>query len=245
MRRDAAANSAHWGLWGTVAWSALIAAVFVAAQTVVVALLASQVEASPSELERFFGSAEENGYLISLATLATTLACCTLIAIIVKLKRGARLADYLALQPVAAATLFNWVAVLAVFVAASDLLTWSLGRPIVPEFMSNTYATARPVWLFWLALIAAAPLFEEAFFRGFLFKSFAASFMGPVGAIMVSTLFWAVLHLQYDAYGIVTIFVLGLLLGAARAATGSLYVPLVLHALANLVATIETAIAVR
>lgn len=42
------------------------------------------------------------------------------------------------------------------------------------------------------------------------------------------------LHTQYDAYGVGVAFVFGLLYGAARVATGSLVVPLVLHGLNNL-----------
>jgi membrane protease YdiL (CAAX protease family) len=85
-------------------------------------------------------------------------------------------------------------------------------------------------------------LFEETFFRGFVFKGFESGFMGPIGAVLATTGLWAAIHIQYDAYGIATVFCLGLLLGTARAMTGSLLVPLGLHATANLVATIETAV---
>jgi membrane protease YdiL (CAAX protease family) len=50
------------------------------------------------------------------------------------------------------------------------------------------------------------------------------------------------MHVQYDAFGITLVFALGLLLGVARARTGSLVVPLLMHSAANLVATIETAV---
>ena len=96
--------------------------------------------------------------------------------------------------------------------------------------------------MIWVAVIIAAPLFEETFFRGFLFKGFESSFMGPIGAVLVTAGLWAVIHLQYDAYGMASIFLFGLLLGAARVFTASLLVPLGLHAAASLVATIEVAI---
>jgi CAAX protease family protein len=91
-------------------------------------------------------------------------------------------------------------------------------------------------------LIIAAPLFEEAFFRGFLLKGLESSFMGPIGAVVVTAGLWALIHVQYDAFGMATIFCLGLLLGTARVFTGSLLVPLGLHAFTNLGATIEAAI---
>ena len=48
------------------------------------------------------------------------------------------------------------------------------------------------------------------------------------------------LHFQYDAYGIATIFTLGLVMGAVRYKTGSLWSVLIIHALFNLVALVET-----
>ena len=103
------------------------------------------------------------------------------------------------------------------------------------------YETANPAWLFWGALIVAAPLFEELFFRGFLFKGLETSFLGTAGTIIVTSGIWAAIHLQYDAYGIATVFILGLLLGVARAQEGTLLLPLGMHSAANLVAAIETA----
>ena len=244
MSADAAATP-HWGLWPTVAWSAFIAAVFIFGQVLVVTLHIHQAGMSPGEVERLFGAGGANGWLVAVSTLTTTTVCCALIAGVVKLKRGATLREYLALHPIPAATLAKWLGALAILIAASDLLTWSLGRPIVPEFMSRSYVTAEPLWLFCVALIIFAPLFEEMFFRGFLFRGLAASVIGSIGAIVLTTALWAMLHVQYDTYGIATIFVLGLFFGAARVVTGSLYVPLVLQAAAHLVATLETAIAAR
>jgi membrane protease YdiL (CAAX protease family) len=50
--------------------------------------------------------------------------------------------------------------------------------------------------------------------------------------------------MQYDAYQISTVFLGGLLLGAARWKTGSVYTTIVMHAFWNVLATIETAISV-
>jgi len=50
------------------------------------------------------------------------------------------------------------------------------------------------------------------------------------------------MHSQYNSYEMATIFCLGLLLGGARRATGTLSVPVALHAAVNFVATIETAL---
>ena len=217
----------HWGFWGTLAWGTGVAITFVVLQI-----------ATVLSLER---SGNEDGTLFSLATFATTAILCPLILGIIRLKPGSQIRDYLALRPVDAKVMLRWFGALAVVLLLSDLLTLVLRRPIVPDAMAALYQTAHPVWLFWLALVFAAPLFEEMFFRGFLFKGLESSFLGTAGTIVVTAGVWAAIHQQYDAYGIATIFVLGLLLGAARAQGGTLLLPLGMHATANLVAAIETA----
>ena len=47
------------------------------------------------------------------------------------------------------------------------------------------------------------------------------------------------MHVQYGIYEIVQIFVLGVVLGVARAHSGSLVVPLAMHALVNLMAHLQ------
>jgi membrane protease YdiL (CAAX protease family) len=84
-----------------------------------------------------------------------------------------------------------------------------------------------------------APIFEEIFFRGFLFQGIRYSRLGPIGAIGMTSFFWAIIHLQYDVYGITTLFALGLLFGIARLKTGSIHLLMVMHSVTSLVATIE------
>lgn len=234
----------HWEFWGTVIWGAVIAAIFIVLQviTMLVVVVSRNRNLSESELMKLFISAGEDGYLLSLATFATTVVGCGLIVGVIKLKKGSVLTEYLCIRSVSLRKMLRWIGLLAGLIVLSDSITTLLGRPIVPPFMSTVYATADPPWMLWIALIIAAPLFEEAFFRGFLFKGFESSFMGPIGAVLVTAGLWAVIHVQYDAYGVTTIFCGGLLLGAARVFTGSLLVPLGLHAAASLVATIEAAI---
>jgi membrane protease YdiL (CAAX protease family) len=173
--------------------------------------------------------------------LASTAVLVPALLGIAKLKRDAQLRSYFALRPVRASVLAGWIGVTLAFLAISDGLTLLLGKPIVPEFIRLAYATAQPVWPLWLALVVAAPLFEEALFRGFLFTGFQASALGSAGTIIVTSLLWAAIHLQYDLYGIATIFAMGVVFGVARVATRSIYVPIALHATANLIATLEAA----
>ena len=79
--------------------------------------------------------------------------------------------------------------------------------------MFNVYQTATSKTLLWIALVVAAPVSEEIFFRGFLFYGIQNTRLGSKGAIILSSLIWAPLHMQYDSYNLAAIMVLGLLLG--------------------------------
>ena len=87
-----------------------------------------------------------------------------------------------------------------------------------------------------MATVIFAPVFEEVFFRGFLFEGFRYSKMGAAGAIFVTSLVWAGFHMQYGLLQIASIFVLGIILGVVRYRTGSLWAPLAMHVFNNLLA---------
>ncbi len=63
-----------------------------------------------------------------------------------------------------------------------------------------------------------------------------------MGAILVTSLFWAIIHTQYDMYELSIIFFMGLILGTARWKTGSVLLTIGLHSFINFVATIQTMI---
>jgi len=241
---DARPKPAAWGLLGTLLWGALIALGFIVVQVAAAFthVKANNPSASAEELLKLLEAAAGTGSILSIATVASTIVGCSLTAGAIKLKKGSVLGEYLCLRAVSARALLKWLGYVAVFIAVTDLFTVMIGRPVVAPFMRDIYATANPLWLLLLALIVAAPLFEEVFFRGFLFAGLQSSFLGSTGAILTTAVVWALIHIQYDAYGMVIVVLLGLLLGWARLASGSLYVPMSMHALSNLVATLETAL---
>jgi membrane protease YdiL (CAAX protease family) len=158
------------------------------------------------------------------------------------LKRGSKLGDYLGLTLPSARQFFFWLFVLLIFLAGSDGVSILLGKPTTPEFMVKTYTSLKSPLILWLALLVAAPLSEELFFRGFLIKGLSASVLKWYGAVLISSAMWAAIHIQYDVYGIATILVLGFILGAARVKSGSLILTILLHSLTNLLATAEVVI---
>ncbi|MES2604001.1 MAG: CPBP family intramembrane glutamic endopeptidase [Pseudomonadota bacterium] len=241
MSTETQSPKPQWGLLATALWSLAIYFVMAVVQGVVI-IVYLRVTGSAPDAVGIMEAIEENGTVLALATLAGTTICAPMILGIAALKRGS-IADYLALKAPRPATLVLLLVITVVFIILNDLLTLSLGRDVVPPFMKATYASADPLWLLWVAVILCAPLLEELFFRGFLFKGLEPVLTGT-GAIIVSAALWAVIHTQYGLYEKTCIFVMGLLLGYARARTGSLVPPLLMHATANLIATIEAAIVV-
>lgn len=237
-------SPAVWGFTGTVLWAVLIAAAFFITQGIALGVYvgARYGNAVAGDYGRIAEGILYDGLFLSVSTFCTLIVCGLLILLAVKLKKNATLRHYLGFKPVGLDAAKYWSAAVLVFILVFDSLSLILGKPLIPEYMFRIYKSSEYSWLLWITLILAAPLIEELFFRGFLLQGLSGSFVGPIGAVVISSMLWAAMHVQYDLYFMSSIFVLGLLLGAARLKTGSLVLTLGLHATLNLVATIETAV---
>lgn len=98
------------------------------------------------------------------------------------------------------------------------------------EILSEFPRSSSGVVLFLLVAVVMAPLFEEIFFRGFLFRGFADSW-GWVWGAVVSAAVFGIAHLQLDVF--VPLFALGFVLAWVYKRTGSLWTSIALHALFN------------
>jgi membrane protease YdiL (CAAX protease family) len=235
---------AVWGFTGTLIWGAIIGLVFVITQMVVMGLYIGIQSAgkTAAEIDSQIEQVQLSGNLLAFSTLATLIVCGLMVFGAVELKKNSCFKQYLGLAKVSLQSIKVWVLIAVAFMLITDALMLIFDMPIVPEFMSQAYTSAEPKWLFWLALIVAAPVFEELFFRGFLIPGFSASFVGPVGAVLITSALWAGIHVQYEFYLILLIFMMGIMLGIARLKTGSTLLTIGLHSLFNLVATIEAAV---
>jgi uncharacterized protein len=74
--------------------------------------------------------------------------------------------------------------------------------------------------------------FEEVFFRGFMYQGIRKSKAGAIGAILITSLLWALGHSNEIFF---FVFLDGLVLGAARKKTGSTYVTFGMHLFVNLI----------
>lgn len=133
----------------------------------------------------------------------------------------------------------TWGAAIIAVNALFGLIAPSLGID-GPDGSMLQMASSTDVPLFlYLGVGIGAPLVEEFMFRGALWRGWRASPLGLWGTLLLTSFLWAILHVQYPAVIIAYIFCLGLLLGYAREKSGSLWIPVGMHALNNGLATIE------
>lgn len=233
-----------WGMLATLGFGAVILAAYLLVQVLVGgSFAAKELRNNPGlDHETLFTTLGANGFVLALGISAAMVLCVSLILLFTWLRRGVTVRKYLHLNPVSIQVLARWLGLIFICAVAWDSVALLLGRAVIPEFMLQVYQTAYIMPLLWFALIVAAPLFEELFFRGFLFEGIRHSRFGAAGALVLTSLVWAVIHLQYDVYEIGAIFILGLVLGAARLKTGSIYTAIAMHAFTNLLATIEVAV---
>jgi hypothetical protein len=236
-----------WGFWPTMGFSFIIAIVYTVSQGIIVFVFAvvAALQVQKFDIERYAKGLESNGLFLAIATCAAAPFTIGITMLFARIRKQITIKEYFCLHRVGWKELLKWCLIVLVFVACFDTLTYLLGRPVVPEFMLEVYKSAYFTPLLWFALVVAAPLTEEIFFRGFLFKGIEHSRAGPAGAVIISALAWSVMHLQYGAYSFAGIFAGGLLLGLARFKSKSIYPSIIMHALQNIIATVEAIISLR
>ena len=210
----------------------------------IILITASMHAAPPNVIEREILRLQQNGDMISVVATLSSPLCVAALFGVVKLKSGATIPDTLALGTPPGRAMARWLGAMLALAIALDALSLALGKPVVPEFQHTVWRTASDKAYLAIAVIVAAPLVEELIFRGFLLTGLMDTGLRPMGAVIVAAAAWACVHTQYDLYGMVSIFAMGVLLGMARVRTGFTLVPMAMHALANAWAAAETVIAV-
>jgi membrane protease YdiL (CAAX protease family) len=183
-----------------------------------------------------------NGLTISISVIMGLPAVLLALWIAIRLSRTP-FADYLALRWTSWTNVLIGVVGLIVVVMGWDLVSRLTGREVTPGFMSDVLESARAdsaLWLLVIAFCVAAPVTEEFFARGFLYRGWSESVVGPVGGILLSSMVWTALHLQYDWFFLGEVFSIGLLFGYLRYRSNSTWLTVILHGLNNLAATLQT-----
>jgi len=97
--------------------------------------------------------------------------------------------------------------------------------------IEDFFRTARDAWILSLFGVLFAPLFEEVYFRGFLYPALARRLGVPI-SIVLTAVFFAAIHAPQlsDAWGpVLVIFLVGLTLTTVRAVRKSLAATILMH----------------
>ena len=243
----ALSTSPPWGFWSSTAWGLLSVGVWFAVQfiAIIVALVVQHGGGAgrPPDAARI----EQMAAVTAFAILAATPLQIGVLAIAARAARW-RPADYFAMLRPTGGQLAFALGCLALALVASDATNYALGRGIAPEFLVALYRDGRDhgsLVSLVIAIVIAAPLAEEITFRGFLYRGWSQTRLGVKGTIVLTSLVWAAMHVQYDWLGMAQIFLLGLLFGWLRWASGSTTLTIVLHIATNAASTLQTAIKVE
>jgi uncharacterized protein len=229
-----------WRFWGTTLWGVFIFAALFGGQIAVVAyfLFGQGGPIDVAAAIRVVGK----GLTVSLSVVMGLPAI--LLALWVAI-RGTRtpFADYLALRWTSWKNVLIGVVGLVVIIVGWDLMSRAIGHEVEPGFMVDVLRSARDdgaLWLLILAFCVAAPVSEELLARGFLYRGWSESFLRAPGAIVLSSLVWTGMHMQYEWYFFGEVFCLGLWFGYLRYRSGSTWLTIVLHGLNNFGAVLQS-----
>jgi membrane protease YdiL (CAAX protease family) len=237
--RDARAKFGPWGFWGSSGWALLAGAagLFAVFVYTIIWMLTHGLRAV---------NAEDPAY--ANATSILVLSAPMIVLIIAAKIRKLSLRDYFALDGFSLRNLAIGIACLMALIVAFSTVQILLGINGGSKYVEATYLAAKAAGvlpLLWLSVVVVAPVTEELFFRGFLHRGWAPSWLGISGTVVVTSVLWALLHQQYNALGILFIFVMGLIFGWMRQRSGSTLLPMALHTFNNLLATGVVAIQVE
>ena len=110
-----------------------------------------------------------------------------------------------------------------------------------PEYILDLNGILQPenivgYILLFIAVAVIAPLGEELLFRGFLQQILEKHWRDVTRAILVTSLFFAMIHM--NPYWFIQIYILGILLGFLAWKTNSVIPPLILHSINNTMAMV-------
>ncbi len=129
---------------------------------------------------------------------------------------------------------WTWALAILPLLGLYETINWSSGGPLVDDWMIAIFSSASSRPALFLAVVFLAPVGEELLFRGLLLGGLeGTSSRRRVVAVVLTSLAWSVLHLQYDLRELLFVFVLGLLLGTSRLRTGSIWPAMAMHSVNN------------
>lgn len=173
----------------------------------------------------------EYGTVTSLSAMVTLFVIFAIIWLLIKINK-ANFGEFMAIRPFRWRYLFIFsILLLLLNLIIDGVTTWLDREPM--QFMDALILTANPLWLLILTVIVIVPIYEELIFRGFMWSGLVGTKLGVWGTAILTSVVFAVIHVQYGWVELLGIFALAMLFSYARLLSGSLLLPIILHIFNN------------
>jgi CAAX protease family protein len=147
---------------------------------------------------------------------------------------GREFAEYLALNWPRRDELMRALLIMAIVLMAEAVVGYAVGADDTWADSLLVVNGAGGLLILLIAACIAGPIMEEFIVRGFMFRGWSESFLGPIGAIVLTSAVWAMTHTQYDWFGRLLIFVMGLALCHFRWRSNSTWLTVMVHSAINI-----------
>ncbi len=225
-------NRKYWGIWLTLTIT-LVVFVFFSLVQLAVAFFCipedSQIDIT--------NVAYSNLGIISITS--SIIGSCILFGFI-KLK-NTKIVDYLNLHMPKVNTLLIFLCGSFILMFVMEFISNLYPDLFETDFVIESYKQANSLPLLYIGVVFFGPIFEEFLFRGFLFKGLEKSFIGGHGAVFISSILFALVHIQYGLPILLFMLLpLSIFLGYARLKSGSLILPILIHIINNFLTCLIT-----
>ena len=116
-----------------------------------------------------------------------------------------------------------------------------LEKQMIQRWLVHAFTTGNQLAVLWLVVGLVVPIAEELLFRGYFITAFLRLELAGWWSVFASSILWGALHFGQDPLIMAQLFILGILLGWARMASGGVLVPILLHMVINLTSMANTA----
>jgi len=225
-----------WGYLSTFGW--VLLAYVVATAVTVIALYLWDPATLPANMD--LSALMKDAWYLGVSTIISDAVMVGFLCLVSRV--GWRAKDYLAINWPLRQEVTVALISLVILLPLMDGLAYVSGQPIIPAFMTDIYKSAQSqgtLPLLWLAITVAAPVAEEIIFRGFIFRGWVRPSQRPMLGILAVAALFAIIHFQYNWFGILQVFMIGFLLTWTRWRSGSTLLPMVMHVVANTYAMLQ------
>lgn len=195
-----------------------------------IALQAYGAACSPAQLELIW--LELQGCWTGIYLIGGAVAAIAVLWIAIRMA-DREFSEYLALNWPTLSDTVRAFGIMALVLLVEGLLGYLVGAKSGVTGYDLAVGGPRGLMIMLIGVCVAAPIAEEFIVRGFMFRGWSQSFLGPKGAILLTSALWAIDHTQYDWFGRLMIFGMGIALGHFRARSNSTWLTVMVHSAIN------------